>query len=70
MPLEAVATETVLCVCGKGIITVNVTVQTEGPLSYSIEQVSECIVCRSTDVQSARAKRLGDPPTTPGFSKN
>ncbi len=55
MALEAVGTESVPCVCGKGLITLNVTVKTEGLLRYSIEQVSECVVCRSTDLAKARA---------------
>lgn len=58
MALEAVGTESVTCVCGKGLITLNVTVKTEGLVRYSIEQISECVVCRSTDLASARARKL------------
>ena len=68
MSLKAVATESVPCVCGKGLITVNVTVRTEGPLEYSIEQISECVVCRSTDLVTARARRGRAPPLTPTLS--
>ena len=55
MSLRPVATECVPCHCGKGLITLNVTVRTEGLLEYSIEQVAECVVCRSTDLDAARA---------------
>lgn len=56
MSLRAVATECVPCLCGKGLIILNVTVRTEGPVEYSIEQISECVVCRSTDLVTARIR--------------
>jgi hypothetical protein len=56
MSLKAVATECVPCLCGKGLITLNVTVKTEGHVEYSIEQISECVVCRSMDLDAARAR--------------
>ena len=65
MSLKAVATESVPCVCGKGLITLNVTVRTEGPLEYSIEQISECVVCRSTDLVAARARSAPHPDPLP-----
>jgi hypothetical protein len=57
MALEAVGTEVVPCACGKGVITLNVTVRREGLLEYSIEQISECVICRSMDLAAAREAR-------------
>jgi hypothetical protein len=73
MSLRAVATESVPCLCGKGLITLNVTVRSEGPVEYSIEQISECVVCRSTDLVAARARSapLPDPlPAVAGRGRN
>ncbi|MDP2272878.1 MAG: hypothetical protein Q8N23_27145 [Archangium sp.] len=53
------AHEQVRCTCGKGVLFVAVKVKEEGLLSYSTEDVSPCEYCGSTDLGSARAKRIG-----------
>ncbi len=59
MGSEAVAQEQVRCTCGRGYLFVTVRVKEEGLLSYSIEDVSPCEACGSTDLGTARAKRVG-----------
>ncbi len=58
MGSDAVAREQVRCTCGRGFLFVTVRVKEEGLLSYSVEEVSPCESCSSTDLGTARAQRV------------
>ncbi|MDP3155055.1 MAG: hypothetical protein Q8N23_20415 [Archangium sp.] len=63
--LNPVATEKVPCICRRGTLIVEVSVNDDGIVAYSIEAVSPCTVCGFADLATARAKLPGGPSASP-----
>lgn len=63
--VNPVATEKVPCICRRGTLLVEVSVDDDGVVAYSIEAVSPCTVCGFADLATARAKRPAQPSVSP-----